>query len=95
MGICFLPPHEYDHEPVQPYTIKYGWWPRPYAQIGGNVIRMPNRWMKPLLYRNQSYKCLIRHEKGHLNGWPQNHPGMITVRWDEARDRPVGEDDNG
>jgi len=89
MGICFLPPHEYDHEPTHPYTIVYGWWPRPYASIGGNVIHMPNKYAKQIMYRNQSYKCLIRHEKGHINGWPANHPGMITVRWDDTKDAPV------
>jgi hypothetical protein len=78
--ICFLPPARYDHEPAQHYTIRYGWWPRAYSNIGGNVINLPNKLMKRIFYSNQSYDCLIRHEKGHLNGWPPDHPGMITVR---------------
>jgi len=79
MGVCFLPPEQYDHEPKKPYRVVYGWWPRPYATIGGDVIHMPNKIAKQLIYPNQTYECLIRHEKGHVNGWPANHPGMRTV----------------
>jgi len=79
--VCFIPPEKYDHEPTKPYTIKYGWYPRAYSQIGDSgdhVIHLPNRFVKPMFYANQTYESLIRHEKGHINGWPANHPGMIT-----------------
>jgi hypothetical protein len=79
VGICFLPPKQYDHEPTHPYTVRYSMWPRPYAAIGGNVITLPHPSVKWIFYRNQSYECLLRHEKAHINGWPETHPGMIRV----------------
>lgn len=79
MGMAFLPPEKYDHEPEKKYQIKYGWWPRPYAPIGGDTIYLPRPSIKWMLYPNQSYAALIRHEIGHLNGWPQDHPGMRRV----------------
>src|SRR5215813_14657821 len=92
MGICYLPPTQYDHEPTKPCTIKYGLYPRAYSQIGesgDHVIHLPSPAVKWMFYPRTSYKCLIRHEKGHINGWPASHPGMITVKWDDEKDSAV------
>jgi len=79
MSTCSVPPEEYDHEPRHPVTIKYGWWPRAYTAIGGSVINLPHPSIKWMFYSRTSYECLIRHEMGHANGWPANHPGERVV----------------
>lgn len=78
-----LPPTQYDHEPTRPFTD----YRVPYFQVAsacrtfgphlnGCVVpgRIPLRIMATGL-NAQDEAALTRHENGHLNGWPADHPG--------------------
>lgn len=83
---CFrMPPMRYIHEPTMPYVIHYvapedlhdlcnpGIWaaaPTPQACtfMDTRVVYIPTD------VKGLELRCLIMHEKAHLNGWPANHP---------------------
>jgi len=73
-----LPPAYFDHEPTVPYKVfKWdadmllsvcggGYFPNP----GGCAERVSDdMWFIYLKATAKSPECLLRHEKGHVNGW--------------------------
>ncbi|MGE5165128.1 MAG: hypothetical protein ACM3IH_14040 [Sphingobacteriales bacterium] len=70
-----IPPARYDHEPKKHYSVR-NLSPQDMAALcsgakGCTIDRviflrndLPPEWRA----------CVLRHEKGHLNGWPGNHP---------------------
>jgi hypothetical protein len=87
-GSIYLPPHEFDHEPVVPVMIEE----MPVEQIqticapqDGNAEwgrvescsqRRGHIWVIRLPNNLGSVReaCYLRHEHGHVNGWRWNHP---------------------
>lgn len=85
-----LPPPEYDHMPDRPITIKdfpteaqlrvaCGWPASPY---GGTLVgcfdaSLDRINLGPIpSWTGLTRNLVIRHELGHANKWPADHPGM-------------------
>lgn len=79
------PPMRYQHEPTEPYTIHYvepedlrkhcnrGLWN--YAPTPGACTLMDTREVFiPNDISGLRLRCVLIHEKAHLNGWAYNHP---------------------
>jgi len=82
-----LPPPEYDHEPTRPFQdVRMPYWDiynacrtfgdLPRGRVQGCVVpgRVPLR-IVPGDVDAVTLAAIIRHENGHINGWPRNHPG--------------------
>lgn len=68
------PPARYDHEPKHYYVRTLS--PQNLYQVCGRALGCT---IKPTIYLrsdlNKTWRaCVLRHEKGHINGWPGNHP---------------------
>jgi hypothetical protein len=65
--------------PKTPFPITLGCAQR-YTKAGQNysctVYVAQDDILKPTEW---TYQTILRHETGHCNGWPANHPGMRTV----------------
>jgi len=85
LGWVMLPPVEYDRPYKGKLTVHYvdpiGMFfncgiAGACAYMGGKwcTIYFPT-WLKP---KSAAFNIRMRHEKGHCNGWPPNHP---NPRW--------------
>ena len=73
-----LPPAYFDHEPTVPYKV-FMWdeeilrgvcWGRYNPSLGGCAERVSDEmWFIYLLATMTNPECVLRHEKGHVNGW--------------------------
>jgi len=88
-----LPPAEYDREPAVKYEVIETPWHKVDALCPGHEFERvlacardfgPLGWTIVMPKRDGSllgddWKLLLRHEKGHINGWPRFHPGARLV----------------
>ena len=83
-----MPPEEFDHPPDKPFKVIqlgpndppiWAWCKWPNQNVAGCtnprdrviIIADPDF----LTWRNTTVNIILRHEIGHLNGWPPDHPG--------------------
>lgn len=75
--VAVQPPAQYDHAPTRLYTTRE----LPLAEVlercsnaeactygNAGVIYIPQE------VSQEEKSCLLRHEYGHINGWPADHP---------------------
>lgn len=82
-----LPPMRYIHEPTQPYTVlradeellrekcNPGIWALAPTPLACAVIETNEIVIRNYLHGGERMlRCILVHEKAHLNGWPGDHP---------------------
>lgn len=87
-----MPPAYFDHEPTVPYKVFEWDVDMLLAACGGGYFPNPggcaekvadDLWYIYLSASSKSKKCLLRHEKGHVNGW--EHSAMSSTKGREPK----------
>src|SRR5215510_12207578 len=70
---CWLPPKKYDYEPRIPYVVRYAYILPQAHGIAEPPMVVGDPWIIYIDPRTPlGVACVLRHEKGHVNGW--HHP---------------------
>ena len=89
MAAWLMPPARFDHEPTRPYEVRYRqaalfdmYCGTNHPKVGGCAVEKDGTCYITIRQElgRTARAAVLRHEKGHCNGWPRSHPIETAAR---------------